>query len=217
MTGAASGITATELAVGAGTAAVGAGLSAYANNQALKRQDAIAAQGIIRQGALRAQAQQDVSKTITDTATNNQANIDRNRMTQQQEYAAALQRAAPVQSGSIVAQPGASKRYAADVMSARGDVAKFGSDLGASTAAIDAPQITALQTQEKLGDTATKLGLLNDTSNSQNKLTELQVNAVKANPWITAAGQALEGAGSGYIAGYYGKKKPVVGSYEGAV
>jgi len=200
-------MTGEAVAIGAGVSALGAGVSAYANNQALKKQDSAAAAGIMAQNRLRAQAQQDVSTTIQKVAQDNSANISRNQTTQQQEYAAALQRAAPTQSGAITAQPGASKRYAADVATAQAGVAKYGSDLSASTAAIDAPQLTQMQTQQTLGDTATKLGLLSDTSANQNALTQMQVRAIQANPWMLAAGSAIQGAGQGYIAGNAGAPK----------
>lgn len=190
----------TALAIGAGVSALGAGVSAYAQNQQLRKQDNIAAQGIINQGALRQQANSDVQKLIKNTGENNAANIARNQTTQEQEYAAALQRAAPTQGGALTTQPGASKAYAAAVNSARGNVAQFGSDLGKSTAATDAPQLTQIQTQEALGDTATKLGLLNDTSANQNRLMQIQASAVQANPWLQAGGGILQGAGTGYAA-----------------
>ena len=190
----------TALAIGAGVSALGAGVSAYAQNQQLRKQDNIAAQGIINQGALRQQANSDVQKLIKNTGQNNAANIARNQTTQEQEYAAALQRAAPVQGAALTTQPGASKAYAADVMNARNNVAQYGSDLGKSTAATDAPQLTQIQTQEALGDTATKLGLLNDTSANQNRLMQIQAGAVQANPWLQAVGGILQGAGTGYAA-----------------
>jgi len=200
-------MTGEAVAVGAGVSALGAGVGAYANNQALKKQDAAAAAGLMRQRALQGQANADVQQGVIKTATNNNANLAKNREAEQEQYAAALQRAQPVQSGSISGAPGGSKRYAADVMAARSGVADYGAKLGASTAAIDAPSLTNMQTQEALGDTATKLGLLGDTSNSVNNLTKMNVNSIQANPWVLAAGQALMGAGQGYTARNYGVKK----------
>lgn len=189
------------VAIGAGVAAAGAGVSAYANNQALRKQDATAAQGILKQGALRQQAGAEVDKTIRDRATNNAANVTANERSLNEQYAAALQRANPVQSGAVSTVPGAGKRYAADVLAARGNVSKFGTDLASRTAAIDAPALTNQQTQLAMGDTATKLGLMNDTSVNQNALTEMQVKAIQANPWLLAGGAALQGAGEAYAGG----------------
>jgi hypothetical protein len=186
------------VAIGAGTAALGAGISSYAQNQALRKQDSAAAAGIVRQGALRQQANADVTKTITDRATNNAANLNDRKRALDEQYAAALQRAAPIQGGSIVSQPGGSKRYMAGVTGARTNVADFSRDLAARTAALDAPAATNLETQLRLGDTATKLGLLGDTSANEGNLTEMQVKAIQANPWLLAGGAALQGAGSAY-------------------
>lgn len=217
MSGAVIAANAVPIAIGAGTAAAGAGVSAYANNQQLRKQDATAAQGIIKQNALRGQAGAVVDKTIQERATNNAANLEANKNTLNQQYAAALQRANPVQSGAVSSTPGAGKRYAADVLASRGDIGKYGTDLASRTAAIDAPVLTNQQTQLAMGDTATKLGLIHDTSANQGALTDLQVKAIQANPWLLAGGAALQGAGEAYAgSGTLNGKAKVAGKPAGA-
>ena len=192
-----------SVAIGAGVAAAGAGVDAYAQHQALNKQDQAAAAGIMRQNLLRNQAQADVAQNIKQAQQNPQ-NIAKNQAAEQATYASALQKAAPVQGAALTSQPGASAKYADAVMKARGDVADYGTGLAQRTAAIDAPQITNLQTQLGLGDTATKLGALSDTSGNLNNLTEMQVKAITANPWLLAAGKTLQGAGTAYAgSGYY--------------
>jgi len=178
----------------------------YAQNQALRKQDAAAARGIMAQNALRSQANADVTKTIQDRAVDNSANLNAAKNNLQSQYALALQRAMPTQKGSLSDQPGGSKRYAAGVNAARIGVGDFSNDLAARTAALDAPAAENLQTQLRLGDTATKLGLLGDTSANQGALTDLQVKAIQANPWLLGAGAVLQGAGSAYAGGAGGKK-----------
>jgi len=198
------------VAIGAGVAAAGAGATAYANNQALRKQDSAAAAGIMRQNLLRGQANADVTKTIQDRAVDNSANLNAAKNSLQSQYALALQRAMPTQKGSLSDQPGGSKRYAAGVNAARTGVGQFSNDLAARTAALDAPAVENLQTQLRLGDTATKLGLLGDTSANEGALTEMQVKAIQANPWLLAGGAALQGAGSAYASGYKPKYQPNV-------
>lgn len=193
-------------AVAAGTAIVGTGTEMYANNQKLKKQDNIAAAGIMRQRELQSQANSSVQQSIQKNATDNQQNINKNTANEQAQYAAALQRATPTSNAALSDAPGGSAKYASAVAKARSGVADYGSNLAATTAATDAPLLTQEQTQLGLGDTATKLGLVNDTSNRQATLTGDAVNAVQANPWLIGAGNVIAGAGQGYASAYGYKK-----------
>ena len=197
-----SGLT---IAISAGLAVAGAGTAAYANHQALQKQDSAAAQGIQRQAALQKQAENDAQTNIKQ-AQQNQQNVDKNQSTLQDEYTAALQRNNGAAQSTQGALPGASKKYAEGVQSAIQANQQYGTKLAGTAAAVGAPTLTNLQTQEGLGDTATKLGMLNDQSNQQNQLTQMQVNSIAANPWMLAAGAALSGASKGYgsYAGYNG-------------
>jgi hypothetical protein len=215
MSGAVIG-TSGAVALGAGAAsAVGAGVSAYANNQALRKQDRIAADSIRQQGQIQNQANDVVRQTIQKNATEQQANLKTNQQKQAAQYLDALRRAAPVQNGSTPAVAGASKAYADAAASAQKDNVQFGRTLAGQTAATDAPQLTQLQTQEGLGDAATQLGMLNDTSNRQANVARLREQSITANPWLTAAGQFISGAGAGLASSAGGKKKALTNSGTG--
>ncbi len=203
-----SGLT---IAISAGLAVAGAGTEAYANNQQLRSQDQAAAEGILKQGALKQRADADVAKNIT-TASKNQANVDTNQSALQEQYDAALNRGAPVQS-TQGAMPGASKRFAADTTAALANNQTYGRGLASTAAAVGAPQLTNMETQLGLGDTATKLSGLQDESARQNALTNLQVQSISANPWLLAAGAALQGASKGY--GSYAGAKGAAGAAGG--
>jgi len=203
------GLSAGSLAlIAAGTTAAGAGISAYSQNQQMRRQDNIAAQGIRDQAALQSQAQTGVQKTIQKVGANNAANEAANKAATQAQYLDALRRAAPVQDNAVQSTPGSSARYAKGVVDAQAANKAFGANQAGLLARTDAPQLTQLQDQQTIGDAATKLGLLNDTSNNQNNLTKLQVGAVQQNPWLSAASQLLSGAGSGLSTYAGGMKKP---------
>jgi len=196
------------IGISAGLAAAGAGTEAYANHQALTKQDNAAAAGIMAQARLKQQAQADISPTIKN-AQNNQSNVLANQTALDSQYAAALNRAAPVQ-GTNGALPGASKAYAADVAKAQANNKTFGTNYANLTAAAGAPILTNQQTQEQLGEAATKLSGLNTQSQNQNQLTQLQVQSIAANPWLLGVGSLLGGASKGYgsYAGY--NKSPAV-------
>lgn len=219
------GLSATELALAAGAAtAAGAGVNAYSANQQMRKQDSIAAQGIRNQSNLQAQAQAGVQKTIQKVGTDNAANEQANQQKQQAQYIDALRRAAPVQGAAQTDAPGASSRYAKGVVDAKAANNTFGGTQANLMSRTDAPQLTQIQDQQSIGDEASRLGLLNDTSNADNNLTKLQVQGVQQNPWLTAAGAVLQGVGSGastYAGGMAGSKvgsagkiaKGAVGTY----
>lgn len=190
---------------GALLSAAGAATNAYANNQALKRQDSIAASGIRQQGAFQDKANQVVQKTVQNTATDEQANLQANKQKQQAAYLAALQRAAPTQNASTPAVAGASKAYAQAAAGAQKDNAQFGRTLADQMSTTDAPQLTQLGTNLALGDASTQLGLLNDTSNRQANLDKLREQAITANPWLEAAGSIASGVGTGLMSSAGGK------------
>jgi len=185
------------LVAGAASAA-GAGVNAYAQNQALRRQDRIAADSIKQQGQNREQANQIVQRTIKDTATQQTENLAANKQKQQAQYLEALRRAAPTQNASQPNVAGASKAYADAAASAQQSDTQFGRTLADQMSTTDAPQLTQLQNNLQLGGASSELGLISDTSSRQANLARLQEQAVRANPWLSAAGDFLSGAGQGY-------------------
>lgn len=215
MSGAALGTTGTVALAAGAASAVGAGVNAYAQNQALRKQDRIAANSIRQQAQIQSQSNDVVRSTVQKNATDQQQNLQANQQKQQAAYLDALRRAAPVQASSTPAVAGASKAYADAAASATKDNTAFGRTLATQTAKTDAPQLTALQTQQSLGDAATQLGMLNDTSSHEANLAKLQENAVTANPWLTAAGNFISGAGQGAASAYGAKKKPAAATGSG--
>lgn len=166
----------------------------------------------MKQGELQRQANNNVQKGVIDTAKSNTANIAKNQQAEQAQYAAALARAKPTQDAAFNAQPGASSRYAADVSKAIGGNTAFGNDLAKTTSITDAPALTQQQTEQQLGDTAGKLGILSDTSANQNTLTQNKIKGEQANPWLQALGATLNGAAAGYGSYAGGKKNLPTGS-----
>ena len=129
------------LAISAGLAAAGAGVSAYSNNQNMRKQDRDAAAGIIKQGQLQRQGDADVQKNIAQAKNNAEMNA-KNQQGQEAQYAAALQRARPTQDSSFTVAPGASSRYAADVGKAIQGNQQFGANQAKSLSITDAPMLT---------------------------------------------------------------------------
>jgi hypothetical protein len=205
-------MTGAAVAISAGLATAGYAANRMATNQQLRAQDRDAAAGIMKQGELQRQANNNVQKGVIDTAKNNSASIARNQQSENAQYAAALARAKPTQDAAFNAQPGASARYTAGVNNAVASNNAFGSDLAKTTSITDAPALTQQQTEQQLGDTAGKLGILSDTSANQNTLTQNKIKGEQANPWLQALGATLNGAAAGYGGVAGGKKNLPTGS-----
>lgn len=192
--------------VGVGIAVVGTGTQLYSQNQAVRQQDKIAANNIIKQGQERQLANADVQKNI-DMAKQNPANLARAQQNENAQYAEALQRAKPTgQDAAFTAPAGASARYAADVGTALKSNAAFGANQARNMSITDAPGITNLNTQLGLGDTATKIGLIGDRAAQENALATSQINSTRANPWLSTLGALMQGGGAAYAGGELAKK-----------
>jgi hypothetical protein len=176
--------------------AAGSGASMVSQNNALQKQDQIAAQGIARQSAINKQASQQVSGLTKTVAADDPTAIAANLKAQ---YAAALQ------NNSTDTEPGvsgSSKRYGEATTTANQNIGAYGGQQAGLDATVNAPTLQRLQDQEQIGSTAGNLGLLQNQSNNQEALTQTEIKSVAANPWLSAIGGVLKGAGAGV--GAYG-------------
>lgn len=187
----------TGLEVGALAAAVaGTAAQGYAQSDALKKQNDVAAAGIIKQGALQKQGEADVGTTVNKVAQSTAA-TQAATAKQLSAYRAALQ-AGSATSGS--ASPNiatASKAYKDTQAKDSGNANDYVQGLAQSAATTEGTQLERVQEGQQLGDTAGKLGILSNQSAQQNYLTKLQIQGTKANPWIMGLGSLLQGAGAG--------------------
>jgi hypothetical protein len=185
---------------------VGTGASAYANNQNLRKQDNQAAASIIKEGALNSQAGADVAKTNAAIA---KSNPDNTQKQQNAAYLAALQQAQPTQAGVNPGVKGASKRYNQATANSQQDVNDYARSTASNLASTAAPQLQRINEGNVIANTASKLGLLNDTANAQGGLLKTQLAGDQADPWLSSIGTLLQGAGQGAssYAGYKSGKK----------
>lgn len=181
---------------------IGSGTAAYSQNQNLRKQDSQTAASIINQGKLNSQATSQVSQLNTKIA---QANPQDAQKSQTAAYLEALRQANPTQSGVNPAVKGASKRYDQASADSQADVAKYARSTAGNLAATAAPQLQRIGEGNQIADTASNLGLLNDTSASEQGLLRTQLAGDSADPWLGAISGLLQGAGSG-LATYGGYK-----------
>lgn len=182
------------LYIGAALAAAGAATTSYANNQQLKKQDQIAAQGIIKQGALQKQGEADVASTIGQVAKSG-AKTQASANDQLAQYRAALQQGSGISASASPNVPGASKAYKGAQTVAGTSAKNYTDAIANSAATTQGTQLERVDENQGMADTAGKLGILSGESANQNYLTKLQVQSTKANPWLTGLGSLLSAAG----------------------
>ena len=187
--------TGVEIAAMAASAA-GAATSAIATGQQQNRQNDIAAAGIIKQGQLQKQAENDVGQTVN---TLNASNASTQAKTAQQlnAYRSALLQAQPLSAAASPGVPGASKAYGAAQAASSGSASDYVNKIATSAATTQGTQLERINEGQSMADTATKLGVLGQQSGEQSYLTKLQVSSTQANPWVKGLGMLLQGAGLG--------------------
>jgi hypothetical protein len=186
----------TGLEIAAVAAAVaGAGTTAYANNQALKQQDEIAAQGILAQGKLQKQGETDVNNT-TQTLAQSNAKVQQQSDSQLAAYRAALQQSQGISQSASPDVPGSSKAYKAEQAAAGAGADKYVNAIADSAATTQGTQLERIGEGQAQAATATQLGDLTRQSDEQSYVTKLQIQATQANPWLLALGTTLSAAGA---------------------
>lgn len=193
----ASGGTLTPALIAAGLSMAGTAVSQYATAQQLKKQDSIAAEGIMKQGQLQQQAERDVGSNIKSAAQST-ADVQKKTASQLSAYTKAIQAGSSAAGATNPSVPGASKAFKEAQGQAVAGANKYVGDIASSAATTQGTGLERVQEGERMAETATQLGDLSRQSNEQNYVTKLQVQATQANPWLKAAGTLLQGAGMGY-------------------
>lgn len=184
-----------SLYIGAALAAASAATSAVANNQANKKQDQIAAEGIVKQGQLNKQAVANVDQTTKSVSQSN-ADAQAKQASTLQNFRQSLQQSNNISGSAEPGVPGASKAYKAAQTQATGSANAYVGNIAQSAATTEGTQLERVDEGNKLADTAGKLGLISGQSNEQNYLTQLKERAVQPNPWLQSL-SGLLGAASG--------------------
>lgn len=178
-----------ELALIAG----GTALSQGSQMHAMRKQDREAAAGIRRQGEIQQRAGQRVQKQIQELQA---SNPEAERKASMDSFMSALQKARAVPGGESFGTPGAtSKRFAADVSSAREGADAEGAAAAGQLARIDAPILQRRREAEATGRTVSDLSMLERDSAAEDFLTKLRVSRIAPNPWLQALGQGASSFG----------------------
>lgn len=181
--------------ISAALAAAGAATTAYAQNQQMRKQDQIAAQGIIKQGALQKQGEGDVGQTIGRVAQSN-AKTQGAANDQLAQYHAALQAGSGASGAANPVVPGSSKAFKGAQATAGASAQDYVGKIAQSAATTQGTQLERVGENEDMADTAGKIGLLNGQAQNENYLTKLRIQSTQADPWLMGLGSLMSAAGS---------------------
>lgn len=189
--------------VPAAISAAGAGASALAQNQALKRQDRETARGIAARSLIQKQAGDRVQQQIGDIA---KSNPDLERKAAQDDFMAALRKAKMADGSTDIGAPGAvSSRFGADASAARTGAAIEGQKLSSDLARIDAPTFQRQREATGLANTGIDIGMLGSNAEGLDFLTQMRAaRAGRVDPLLSGVGQGLAAFGQAYA----GRAKP---------
>lgn len=159
----------------------------------LRKQDDAAAAGIIAQGKLQKQGENDVAGVTAKIAGETP---QAQSAAQLASFQKALAQSAPTSSSTEPSVPGSSKAYKAEQAKAGGDASQYVGAIAKSAATTEGTQLERVQEGQQLGSTASDLGLLSQKSGEQAYLTKLQIASQQANPWLSAISKGLAAYGT---------------------
>lgn len=184
------------LAAGAVLAAIGTGTSMYAQNQNQKNQNNQLEESQLQQQNLERQGAAQVAQTTQKVA---QANANGPAQQLLASYQKALATADPTQ--GIISVPGGSKRYAESAASAKANVNDYATAMAGNDAVTGGAQLQRIGSGNDIANTASNLGLINGQSVNAQGVLKAQLAGDQANPWTTALGKVVQGAGMGMVSG----------------
>ena len=175
---------------------LGSAVGGAAAQDQINKQNDIAAAGIIKQGELQKQGENDVQGTINTVAGSNAAAQAKTS----QQLNAYRQALLAGQTQTNAASPsasttGAGKAFQSAQASASGSAKDYVNAIAGSAATTQGTQLERVGENQAMAGTAGQLGVLANTSNEDNYLTQLKIKATQQNPWLKSLGLLLQGAG----------------------
>lgn len=182
---------------------LGTGVTAYSQNQNMRKQDQQAADSIRQQQQINSQAENAVGNLNKSVARSTPQDAQNS---QTAAYVKALQDASATQGAAIPNVKGGSKRYDQAVTDSRADVNNYARQTASSLAATAAPQLQRIGEGQQIANVASDLGRYNDQSGAEQGLLKTQLAGDMSNPWLDSVGGLLNGAAAGYST-YAGSKR----------
>ena len=174
------------------------GTAAYVNqrNVAHQQDQTLAAQ-LRAQAAKQQQADAQTSQLINKEA---QSTDTQDKAKAQLAYNTAIAQKAPQATTALAAPNSASKAYAADKLNAALGVSDYGNQQADWLSSIQAPEMQRQRDQiENIDPYRTNIGLIARANAGDNFLSNLKLNSIKPNPWLSLV-QGVSGGAAGAMA-----------------
>jgi hypothetical protein len=192
-----------------GIAVVSTAANMYNNQQVAKKQDQNAAMQIRNQSAQQQKAESKIGDMLKQLQGSNSQDEEKQRMDQ---YLTTLQQGAQAK-GINQGVGGFSDAYRTDAAAAAAGLQDFGAQRAGLLARTDAPGLQRTGEGILFDNTATDIRGIGRDANQQQFLDNMALQAIKPNPWISAAAD-LGMAYAGAKAGGGGKKSGNIGAVE---
>lgn len=185
-------------------AAVGAGVQAKETHDVAKEQDEAAAQGIRTQAGRQREADARVAQEVNELQSSSPEE------SQREATDAFMQQLKRTRSqahggGSVGA---VSDAYNADSAGASAAVDQYGTTRAGLLGRINAPGLQRTAETVSRLRAGSELGQIGRNAAGDQFLTQLRMGQIRANPWMMAGGQVLQGAGQGMASSGYGAQTP---------
>jgi hypothetical protein len=192
-----------------GVAVVSAGVQMYNQQQTAKKQDNALAANIRNQGKSQATADSKIREMLTDLQGSNSQDEEKQRMDQ---YLNTLQMGAQA-NGINQGAGGFSDAYREDAAAAAAGLDKFGVNRAGLLARTDAPGLQRVNEGILFDTAANDIRGIGRNANQDAYLDNLRLQAIKPNPWLTAASE-IGMSYAGGMAGKGGSKTSGIGAVE---
>lgn len=194
--------------------AVSAGTSMYNTSQTRKRANSELEARLMNQSARQREADVEVQKLISETEASNPEAQSAKSLAQ---YTEQLQRNLGNQSSGITGIAGASQAYKSQAGQDAMGVSRYGDMLSGLMSRIDGAVRQREDEAYRRGDTASAIQGISRNSSGDDFLSQLRLDGIRENPWLTALSQTMAGAastyGSGAGGGTAGVKKTKANTY----
>jgi len=187
-----------EIWVPLALAALSTGAGVYNQRLTSRKQDAALAAQIRNQGAKQKEADVKVGQLIGQE----KALTPKPQQAAEEQAMAAVRSANAPSATAALNVPGAvSKAYEGAKGNAALGISDYGNTMGDLMARTDAPRQARLDFAKNLGDYSTGIGQISRAARGQQFLDQMRLNAIRANPWLTATQQIAGAAASSYGGG----------------
>ena len=173
--------------------AVSGGAEAVNTNQALRRQDKQAAEGIRRQGVIQSGASARIGEQIEDVV---QSTGESERKQSLDGFLNALRNSSDATEGALDPVLAANPRFAERVSGGKSELRTLGAEQAGRLSRIDAPIFQRQAEAGRLGRTAVDINEFGRQSTMEDFLTRLRIASEQPNPLVSVLSKVGKGVGS---------------------